>query len=576
MGYAEDTFQELQDDLGYSQSHYRKRNITQTLTDLFSNVYLYLVKQQKSFSIRNFYQNTVPEHLYYIRKYLFYSLILTLIGVAFGYFAYESNPSVARDVMGDVYVDKTLENIEKGDPLAIYKSENAFDMFTMIALNNLKVAVLLFVLGSLISIGSILVILINAVMIGVFAALLIDHGEGKQFFLTVFQHGTLEILSMIIEGACGLAIGLAIFNPGKYSKKDSLKLMAKSASIVIIGTFPIIVLAAFIESYLTRFTNLPDLLRLTIIALSLTLMTLYVVILPLYRFRNNKPKRTHLFAESRIVNTSQHLERSWLKIAFIKSWRSLNDYKVIIVLSSIFFIVSYFLSIHFNWLSELAKAQLQKDQIQESAFYNRFQFFNTIANSMSYYFNIFLSGLFSKTMLVPVFLSIYILLQFINKGTHFIKVILISLAITLAGFLAQQYAIYIYFLILPFLLFFIFMDKNKNTIDTITTPIMRFYGYSFFVLFIVFLIQISIKLSGFLILILIHNLRTDNEVSMSSSIHITHVINLLATPLMLTLLFIGYNNILLFVNEQKTGAEIKSKISKIAKSETAYGLEVEN
>ncbi|GAE85828.1 hypothetical protein JCM10512_4292 [Bacteroides reticulotermitis JCM 10512] len=49
---------------------------------------------------------------------------------------------------------------------------------------------------------------------------------------------------------------------------------------IVIGTVPVFILAAFIEGFLTRHTQLPDLLRLSIILLSLAFILFYYIYLP--------------------------------------------------------------------------------------------------------------------------------------------------------------------------------------------------------------------------------------------------------------------------------------------------------
>ena len=45
------------------------------------------------------------------------------------------------------YVNQTLENIQRGDPMAIYKSDEETSMFLFITFNNIKVALTAFAMG---------------------------------------------------------------------------------------------------------------------------------------------------------------------------------------------------------------------------------------------------------------------------------------------------------------------------------------------------------------------------------------------------------------------------------------------
>nr|BFF41353.1 hypothetical protein BACY1_31580 [Tenacibaculum mesophilum] len=71
-------------------------------------------------------------------------------------------------ILGDGYVNMTLENIENGDPMAVYKKANEVDMFIGITVNNIKVAMYAFVLGMLFSVGTLYIMMQNGIMLGSF------------------------------------------------------------------------------------------------------------------------------------------------------------------------------------------------------------------------------------------------------------------------------------------------------------------------------------------------------------------------------------------------------------------------
>ena len=52
-----------------------------------------------------------------------------------------------RMVLGDDYVDMTIENIESGDPMAVYKQRGELGMSVGITVNNLWVSFQTFALG---------------------------------------------------------------------------------------------------------------------------------------------------------------------------------------------------------------------------------------------------------------------------------------------------------------------------------------------------------------------------------------------------------------------------------------------
>jgi uncharacterized membrane protein SpoIIM required for sporulation len=98
--------------------------------------------------------------------------------------------------------------------------------------------------------------------------------------LAVWLHGTLEIWAIIVAGAAGIALGNGWLFPGTYTRLTSFKHGAKKGLKIVIGTVPIFIMAGFIEGFLTRHTWLPDLLRLSVILLSIAFIVFYYIYLP--------------------------------------------------------------------------------------------------------------------------------------------------------------------------------------------------------------------------------------------------------------------------------------------------------
>ena len=182
-------------------------------------------------------------------------------------------------ILGESYVNMTLENIESGDPMAVYKSRGEFGMSLGITINNLFVAFLTFSLG-VFYVGSIVVLIRNGIMVGVFQYFFIERGLFWESFLTIWIHGTLEISAIIIAGAAGLTMGKGLIFPGTYRRIQAFQRSARRGIKIMIGIAPIFIIAGFIEGYLTRHTDAPDVLRGLFIILCFLFVVGYFVIYP--------------------------------------------------------------------------------------------------------------------------------------------------------------------------------------------------------------------------------------------------------------------------------------------------------
>ena len=71
-------------------------------------------------------------------------------------------------VKGSAAYVRGIENIENGEPLGVYSSQKEIPMFFMITLNNIRVALMAFAMGALLSVGTGFMLFKNGVMLGAF------------------------------------------------------------------------------------------------------------------------------------------------------------------------------------------------------------------------------------------------------------------------------------------------------------------------------------------------------------------------------------------------------------------------
>ncbi|MEO1654916.1 MAG: stage II sporulation protein M, partial [Bacteroidota bacterium] len=243
-------------------------------------------------------------------------LAIFLFSVAIGVISSIMDPNFARTILGDSYVRMTETYIESGDPMAVYKSSYEIDMFLRITLNNLRVAFLTFVLGIFFSIGAVAILLINGIMVGTFQYFFIERSLFWESFSTIWLHGTLEISSIIIAGGAGIVLGKGLVFPGTYSRLTAFRLSARRGLKLILGISPIIVFAALIESFITRYNDVPDVLKLGVIAFSAIVILSYFV---WYPYLKSKSGFKYSDTEQRLFN------RNRKKITFEGKIKTINE-----------------------------------------------------------------------------------------------------------------------------------------------------------------------------------------------------------------------------------------------------------
>jgi uncharacterized membrane protein SpoIIM required for sporulation len=81
------------------------------------------------------------------------------------------------------------------------------------------------------------------------AGYLTQVGFGETFWSFVAGHSAPELLAIVLSGAAGLRLGLAIISPGSATRRAALVAAAKPAVRLMYGAALMFVLAAFVEAF---------------------------------------------------------------------------------------------------------------------------------------------------------------------------------------------------------------------------------------------------------------------------------------------------------------------------------------
>ncbi|QCK15341.1 stage II sporulation protein M [Mangrovivirga cuniculi] len=283
---------EITDDLSYSRSHYPNRMIRVYLNNISQRLYHSLNKNKKTGMNRflNFWKFDLPQTMWNSRKEVLASFILFWMFFAIGAFCAHYQPDFIVQILGPEYVSMTEENIAAGDPMGVYKDDNELSMFVGISLNNMVVMAKTYLFGIFSLIGTFIILLYNGIMIGSFQYFFIEKGLFWESFSTIWVHGTIEISCIVLAGAAGLVLGKGWMFPGTYSRLQSFLIQAKRSTKIIVGTAPFVIIAAFIESFITRFDDTPIIFRLLFILVCAVLMVGYFIVYPWFLNKTSQVK----------------------------------------------------------------------------------------------------------------------------------------------------------------------------------------------------------------------------------------------------------------------------------------------
>lgn len=274
---------EITDHLSYAQTFYPKSNTLRYLNSLsvLAHQKIYKSKRESRSRFITFYTQEFPLFFSQYHKQLLIAFVTFALFSLIGAYSAATDGNFVRLILGDGYVNMTLDNIEKGDPMAVYKEMGEMNMFLGITINNIRVALLAFVFGLFLSLGTLFILMRNAIMLGSFQYFFYDQGLLWESARTIWIHGTIEISVIIVAGCAGLVVGNSILFPGTYTRLQSFVRGAKDGIKILMSTIPFFIIAGFLEGFVTRHTEMPDWLAILLIGGSLYLILFYYVLYPI-------------------------------------------------------------------------------------------------------------------------------------------------------------------------------------------------------------------------------------------------------------------------------------------------------
>lgn len=298
----------LIDDLSYAKTFYPKSKVTRWINGIAASIYqnIYKNKKEKYSRIFQFWKYELPVLFRKHHRVFLFTASLFILFVIIGYFSSMEDPVFVRAALGEDYVAATEKRIAEGDPFGVYSKSSSFDMFVRIAFNNIFVSFQVFIGGFTIGFYTLYLLWVNGLILGSFQYLFFSHGLGMKSILVIWIHGTIEISSIIIAGTAGFVLACGILFPGTFTRMESFKKGAKDAAKILLSLIPFFIIAAFLESYITRLmsnafeknnTGMPVWASVLILIASLFLITWYFIILPI-----RLSKRGKLLQQNNIVS----------------------------------------------------------------------------------------------------------------------------------------------------------------------------------------------------------------------------------------------------------------------------------
>lgn len=195
--------------------------------------------------IVRFYRDTYPQ---VFRETLPETLLALAIFVVTGLGAWVitlHDPGFAHRLLG-AHMMETIEQRKMWtDSIVTVKPVASSGIMT----NNLAVAFTAFAMGITGGLGTIWMMIVNGMLIGVIGASTWRAGMALQLWSFVAPHGVLELPAIFIAAGAGLEIARGLLFPGLLPRRDSLAKAGGRAAQLLLGTIPLLVVAGVIEGF---------------------------------------------------------------------------------------------------------------------------------------------------------------------------------------------------------------------------------------------------------------------------------------------------------------------------------------
>jgi uncharacterized membrane protein SpoIIM required for sporulation len=266
-------YRQIASDLSTVREDPASRQIAAYLNQLLGRAHnlVYMGRKTNAAGIVQFFRSTYPrlfrENLAYPATAFLIFLAAAIAGIALCF----SDPGFERYFLGAQMID-TIEQHRMWTHSVVALKPLAS---SLILTNNISVALATFASGITAGLGTVAMLILNGLLIGVISTACWQAGMSSQLWSFVAPHGVLELPAIFIAGGAGLLLARGLLFPGTLPRRDSLIEAGGRAVRLVLGVIPILVIAGFIEGYLSP-SDFPIPLKFALGAALGTALTIYL------------------------------------------------------------------------------------------------------------------------------------------------------------------------------------------------------------------------------------------------------------------------------------------------------------
>lgn len=240
------------------------RNLIDYLESLCGRAYvnIYSTRRPALTALSAFFFHRFPAAVRTYSAYLLVATLLLMAGMLTAYILTLDNPERFYNFVDPAYAQDRGPHASTEELRGVLYNEggegssgslSTFASFLMT--HNAKIGLLCFALGFAAGLPTMILLFLNGLILGAFAALYQTRGMGLDFWGWVLPHGVTEILAVLLCGAAGLALGRAVVFPGRSTRRVNLARTGRAVGSIALGAMILFFLAGLIEGFFRQLVN---------------------------------------------------------------------------------------------------------------------------------------------------------------------------------------------------------------------------------------------------------------------------------------------------------------------------------
>jgi uncharacterized membrane protein SpoIIM required for sporulation len=266
-------YRQIAADLASVREDSTSTNLAHYLNQLLGRAHniIYMGRKTESRSILTFYRYTYPSIFRETFSNTLAAFLIFLCAAVAGCLMSLNDPSFSRHILGTRMIQSIEQKKMWTDSIVTVKPVASSQILT----NNLSVSIATYALGITAGIGTVWMMLLNGLLIGVVGTACWEARMSLPLWSFVAGHGVLELPAIFIAGGAGFIIARGLLFPGALPRGESLVRAGKLSAQLFFGTIPLLLIAGFIEGFISP-SNVPIPMKFAGAAGLFTLLVLYL------------------------------------------------------------------------------------------------------------------------------------------------------------------------------------------------------------------------------------------------------------------------------------------------------------